>query len=277
MDLAVDAGAGGGDMSLPAGADLSSSADAGRDYSTDRNKFFGPSRCAAAQVQLCEDFESGKLDTATWTVLGGVQPVIDGLQAARGSKALHVTVTGNGQSMIRETKTFPEPNNTYWGRAFVYFGSLPTAPGMTYSHWTFAYADGTMVSGQIRLSGQLSNGRNLFGVGTDNRVDPMGTGDWTNSDNDPAGNPKPVPTGSWVCIEWLHKGDTNETRFFWDATEHPSLYTSSTMHGGNTNPYILPQFRAFAIGWQEYQPSTEKFEMWVDEIAIDHARIGCVL
>ena len=91
------------------------------------------------------------------------------------------------------------------------------------------------------------------------------------------GNPLAVPTGEWVCIEWMHKGDTNETRFWWDATEHPSLYTSASQHGGNTNAYDLPQFDNVWVGWQEYQTSTESFEMWVDEIAIDKERIGCVL
>ena len=57
----------------------------------------------------------------------------------------------------------------------------------------------------------------------------------------------------------------------------PSLYTSAAVHGGNTNPYILPQFDAVSIGWQEYQPSSETFEMWIDEVAIDSQRIGCVL
>jgi hypothetical protein len=253
-----------------------SGADSGRDFSTDRQKFFGASRCAQANVQLCEDFESGKIDPMTWTVVG-TMPVVDGAQHARGSKALHITKMGNGPSYIKETKTFPEPNNTYWGRIFVYFHSLPTSPGMAYAHWTFIAASGTMVSGEIRLSGQLQNGKNLFGVGTDNRVDDAGTGDWTNSDKDPNNMPLAVPTDQWLCIEWLHKGDTNETRFFWDATEHPSLHTTASMHGGNTNPFILPHFTNVWMGWDEYQMSTEPFELWIDEIAIDKDRIGCVL
>ena len=262
----------------PGGGDGSNAdaSDGGRDYSTDPSKFYGNSRCAQAGVQLCEDFESGTLDKATWTVNGNA-PVIDGVQHARGSKALHITLNGNGLSTIKETKTFPEPKNTYYGRIFVYFNQLPTSPGMPYAHWTFIAGSGTMVSGEIRVSGQLQNGVNHFGVGTDNRVDPMGTGDWTNSDNDPMGMAKPVPAKSWACIEWMHKGDTNETRFWWDAVEHPSLYTSSTMHGGNNFPYILPQFTNVWVGWQEYQPSTENFELWIDEIAIDKERIGCVL
>ena len=120
------------------------------------------------------------------------------------------------------------------------------------------------------------NGANLFGVGTDNR-NATGTGDWTNSDKDPANTPTAVPIKQWLCIEWLHMGDTSETRFFWDAVEHPSLYTSQAKHGGNANPFVLPQFTALWVGWDEYQPATQKFEMWLDEVAVDAQRIGCVL
>ncbi len=250
--------------------------DGGRDFTSDRSKFFGAARCAGSGLQLCDSFESGTLDTATWTAVG-TAPVIDGVQHARGTKALHIKRVGGGVSYLKESKTFPATKNTYFGRMFVWFKSLPTAPGMTYSHWSIAAATGTGVRGEIRISGQMQNTLNHFGVGTDNRVDPAGTGDWTNSDKDPNKAPLAVPLNQWLCIEWMHKGDTNETRFFWDAVEHPSLYTSSTVHGGNANPYILPQFKDVWVGWAEYQTSTETFEMWVDEIAIDHARIGCAL
>lgn len=47
-------------------------------------------------------------------------------------------------------------------------------------------------------------------------------------------------------------------------------------HGGRQDVrYDLPEFTALWIGWQEYQPATQKFEMWVDEIAVDTQRIGC--
>jgi hypothetical protein len=273
-----EAGEADGDAGAPSDASDGGapSPDAGRDLSTDRAKFFGASRCAQAGVQLCEDFESGTLDKSTWSVTGSA-PVIDGIQHARGSKALHVTLGGNGPSYIKETKTFPAPGNTYYGRAFFWFSKLPTAPGMTYAHWTVIAASGIGVPGEIRVSGQLQNGKNLFGVGTDNRNDG-GTGDWTTSDDDPAGNPSPVPVGTWLCLEWLHDGAANETRFYWDAIEHPSLHTTATKHGGvQAVPFDLPQFTNVWIGWQEYQTSTEPFEVWVDEIAIDPARIGCVL
>jgi hypothetical protein len=281
----ADAGAGAdarGSEGGDAVADSGPAGDGGRDYSTDRAKFFGDSRCANAGVQLCEDFESGMVNSAIWTT-AGTKPVVDGVQHARGSHALHITQPGNGLSYIKESTTFPEPNDTYYGRVFVYFKTLPTptaaegdAAAMTYAHWTMLAASGTGVPGEIRVSGQLQNGKNLFGVGTDNRTDG-GTGDWTTSDNDPKGAPTPVPTGQWLCIEWLHKGDTSESQFWWDGASHPSLTTSASKNGGNGAPYLLPEFTSLWIGWQEYQATSETFELWIDEIAVDRQRIGCVL
>jgi len=252
-----------------------------RDLSADRAAFLGASRCATAHLQLCEDFESGRLDPAVWTALG-VAPVIDDQRAARGRRALHVKIDGNGLSAIAETRTFPAPNDTYFGRLFVYFQSLPRpAAGFPYAHWTFAAASGTGVKGEVRLSGQLQNGVNLFGVGTDSLDDPRGSGDWTNPDRDPGpnGTPTPVPTGQWLCIEWMHDGAHDQTRFWWDAVEHPSLATTpATPHLGNAGvPFTLPAFTRLWVGWQEYQKTTEPFELWIDEVAVDAARIGCVI
>jgi hypothetical protein len=249
--------------------------DGGRDLSTNRAAFLGPSRCASAGVQFCEDFESGMLDTATWTA-SATRPVVDALQAARGKYALHIVVNGNGISNISETKTFPAANNSYYGRAFFYFASLPL-PAQGFAHYTMLGATGTGIRGEIRVSGMLKNQANLFGFGTDSMGDPKGTGDWTILDNDPPGMPKAIPVNQWVCIEWLHKGDTNETRFWWDGVEHPSIATTAMMHGGNASPFVLPQFNKLWIGWQEYQQTATKFESWIDEIAIDKDRIGCVL
>ena len=256
-------------------------AEAGRDLGSDKTKFFGDPRCTTAGVLLCEDFESGTLDTKTWSV-GGTAPVVDGAQHARGTKALHITRVNNGNSTIKETKTFPAPKNRYFGRMFVYFNSIPkpdttVTPAFTFAHWTIIAASGTGVTGEIRLSGMLQSGVNHFGAGTDSGSDPAGTGDWTSLDKDPAGKPAPVPEKDWTCIEWMHDGAANETRFWWDGVEHPSMHTTSTVHGGNTNAFVLPQFTQVVLGWNEYQTSTQTYESWIDEIIIDKERIGCVL
>jgi len=273
----TSAGGGGASASTTSAGGGGAGGMGGRDFSTDRTKFFGESRCAGSGLQLCEDFESGALDASTWSVVGQT-PTIDGAQTARGAKALHISRSGNGASYIKETKTFPAMNNRYFGRAFVYFHAMPKTPDMSYAHWTFIGASGTGVKGEIRVSGQLQGGENLFGVGTDSQDDPNGTGDWTNSDKDPNDMPLAVPQDEWLCIEWMHDGAANETAFYWDATEHASLHTTADSHGGDqSHPYVMPTFTNAWVGWQEYQTSTLPFEMWVDEIAIDPERIGCVM
>ena len=275
---ASGAGGGGGTSAGGAGA---------RDFSTNRDAFFGASRCAAAGVQFCEDFESGTLDAATWKT-GGTAPTIDEVQAARGKKALHVA-QGQGNSQIRTGKVFPAMNGRYWGRAFVYFNAMPhystEADSLSYSHWTVIAATGAMVAGEVRLGGQLqkryqnATPLNFWGVGTDNRDEPEGSGDWTNADDDPKGAAKPVAEKQWSCIEWMGDYMTDETKFFLDGVDHPSLATTpTTKHGGNPDkPFLLPEFNAIWFGWAEYQETTQKFELWFDEIAIDNERIGCVL
>jgi hypothetical protein len=55
------------------------------------------------------------------------------------------------------------------------------------------------------------------------------------------------------------------------------MHTTSTVHGGNAaNPYVLPQFTQTWMGFEVYQGGGEDYEMWVDEIAIDKDRIGCI-
>jgi hypothetical protein len=248
----------------------------------------GDSRCAQSKFQLCEDFETGTIDATTWKVQG-LAPTIDGDHVARGKKALHIKDPSGMSTHITETKTFREPDDTYYGRIFIYFKALPTPMAtFTYSHWTIlaATGDGPGAGGEIRFGGQMQNGVNRWGTGTDNQS-PGATGDWTNIDQDPApdGLPSHIPTDQWMCMEWMHAGPTtNETKIWWDGTEHPSIATTLTTHGtklaranatAGNGDFILPNFTALWLGWSAYQGGGETFELWMDEIAIDHTRIGC--
>jgi hypothetical protein len=238
--------------------------------STNRAEFglAGPSLCAGSGLLVCENFENGAADPTVWT---GRASVVDTIHAARGSKAWHIKLATGQASFLTNTKIFPAPNNTYYGRMFVYFTSIVTG---AYTHWTMVQATGTGLTSQIRLGGQTD----LWGVGS--FAGP--TGDWTRNDNDPAGKPRHVPLGEWMCIEWMHDGANNETRFFWDGVDHESLHTTPTKHsygngGTATAPYNMPMFNKVQLGWAEYQiVNGGLFELWIDEIALDSQRIGCV-
>jgi hypothetical protein len=236
-------------------------------YSTNRDDFFGASRCGTG-LDLCDDFEATSINTTRWRVQGPA-PTVDSTRAARGMRSVHFHTTDNGLSLLHTTAIFPATNNTYWARVFVYFDTMPTAP--MWAHWSISAAVGSGTDTEVRVGGQYDGSKNRFGVGTDHGE----TGDWTNLDEDP-GNP--VPVDAWVCLEWQNKGDTNETRFFWDGVEHPSLHTTATDHGGSdTVDYELPTFESVYVGWWLYQPETTpgQFDVWIDEVAFDSERIGC--
>ncbi len=241
-------------------------------YSTNPAEFAGPTRCAKLNAQLCEDFETGKLDDKLWEV-GGNAPIIDAGKAMRGTHSAHFHTDNNGLSFIKEKKTFPAVNNTFWGRMFFYVDALPVTPD--YAHFTIIEAAGTGDSSAVREGGQYRK----FGVGTDGGPSK----DWTNIDADPTkASAKEIPEKAWMCVEWLYKGDTSETRFFWDGVEHPSLYTFPQVKHGGQSPnveYNLPNFDSVWVGWWMYQsnPTPDHFDVWIDEIAIDKDRIGCSL
>ncbi len=262
-----------GSESEASGAGSSDTGEEGRDYSPDRTKFFGEPRCDVADVLLCDSFEEAALDEAVWQPSGDVS--IDLAKGARGSGSLHVHAEQNAFSYVRETVTFPAPDNTYYGRMFVWIDALPVSPD--WSHWTLVGAVGSGEPGEIRVGGQLNRfaGINLFGIGSDGGP----TGDWTNLDDDPAGAPLEVVVQDWVCIEWMHDGANDATSFWWDAVEHPSLATTATSHGGEqAAEYRMPEFESVWIGWWLYQggPTPDHYDVWIDEVAIDATRVGCI-
>jgi hypothetical protein len=233
-------------------------------------EFFGDSRCTSEFV-LCEDFESGDIDGGLWDTSSNA-PTVDDTRAARGDHSLHLQTEGPGFSYITTTEPFPAANNTYYGRMFVWFDTLPTAP--EWAHWSISVGEGEGDGSEVRIGGQLfsndDEGLNFFGVGSDHGD----TGDWTNLDRDDA--PEGVPEGEWVCVEWLNDGENNEGRVWINDVERPSLHTTSTEHGGDGD-YILPTFERVWFGWWHYQPDTTpaEFETWIDEIVVDDERIGC--
>jgi hypothetical protein len=267
-------GNGGADGGAPEGGAAATPGGGSGGFSTNPDDFFGDSQCEGSSFALCEDFESGSLDTGTWKTRGSA-PKIETTRAARGKYSAHFHTDDNGLAYITQTKTFPAPNDRYYARVFVWFDALPTAPD--WAHWTISGAQaGTDSSApEIRIGGQWNTNDSieLFGVGTD-RGD---TGDWTNLDADPNGKPEAVPAKTWVCLEWKFDGSANETQFWWDGVEHPSLATSSTNHGGSKDPFILPQFGSMWVGWWLYQAGTTppSFDVWIDEVAVDYERIGC--
>lgn len=233
-------------------------------------EFFGDSRCTS-DLLFCEDFEATSLDTTRWQIrTSGSDPEVDDTRAARGLRSAHFATMDNGLSLLRTSEPFPVAGNRYYGRLFAWFDSMPTAP--EWAHWTIAGSETDADDSEIRVGGQYDNTINRFGVGSDHGP----TGNWITLDEDPG---EPVPVRTWLCVEWLHDGTADVTDFWWDGLPRPSLHTTATDHGGESGTeYRMPDIDSMFVGWWLYQADTapDHFDVWIDEVAIDDERIGCV-
>lgn len=110
-DTAPDASAPGDAGLAPEDADTDASA------ATDAGAL--PRDCGDAL--LCDDFETGTIDTSLWMIQANRAEVrVDDTRAAHGRYALHVTAEAVASSgMIRERSTFPAENNAFYVRAYV--------------------------------------------------------------------------------------------------------------------------------------------------------------
>lgn len=273
--LGGELSASGGDSELGVGGNEAKGTGGGGSLPGD---FFGDSRCEKAGLLLCDGFEEAAVNQDLWSINKSSQNTLELTQefAARGSRSVHI-IADNGYAFVSNVSAFPVANNDYYGRMFIRVKRFST---VDWAHWTVAEAEGTGNGSKIRVGGQYirtdfdtNTWANRWGVGSDGGP----TGDWTTPDNDPEGKAEEPAVGEWLCLEWAHLGSRNETHFFLDGVEHPSLSTTAQNHGADGGEYILPEMTGLSLGWVQYQEDPTPFEVWIDEVALNDKRIGCTL
>jgi cellulose 1,4-beta-cellobiosidase len=224
---------------------------------------------------FCEDFESFTSSTATsnaWTIEndnpGFASVAIDGTHA-RGNKALHISTTDNGMAFLVPT-TFSPPNNSFYGRMWLWVDAFPTKPD--YAHFTLVEASGTFSGTKVRpIGGQYipGNSQALWGVGSDGGP----TGDWTSWQTT-----TPTAGGKWTCMEWQMSAADNAVNVWIDGVAKPEMSVSTAKnHGSSTADFIFPTFNKIRFGWQLYQGNATppKYNIWLDDLTLSTTRIGC--
>ncbi|MFO0600241.1 MAG: hypothetical protein U0228_33335 [Myxococcaceae bacterium] len=262
--------------------------------STNRDDFFGASRCASAGLAFCDDFESRAAgqppDPAQWTLQfwnqGLTSLSVDDTQAARGSKSIkiHQELAVN-RAVMTHRSTFPLAK--FWVRLFFRTRAVPPPmkwdngcnclnPGVM--HWTYAFAQGATTFGdgvkqpELRAGDFINEGLfvNEDGMG-DGRAE-VGQGDDANK---PAGYDGGLRPNEWQCLEFMWDAPGKELRVFWDGREHPALNVK------NKADWAFPDavFSSLSVGLSHYQTDATLmpggFDVWIDEVAIDANRIGC--
>jgi len=257
------------------------------------------SSCEGGSFLFCEDFEALSLGPATsaqWTIAQSAgasavietTPNLDKTPKPLGQKALHLHIAeaaGGGGFSFLLPKSFTAPNNSFFGRVWVWMDDVPTAPD--FAHFTVVEGVGKVGNATVfvrPLGGQFIPARFLqpgdptvmYGAGSDGGI----TGDWLDWDQT-----APTVKQQWTCLEWQIDTSDNIMKVFIDGVDKPNLTTSTKVHNrrsGNAanaaQSFAIPvTFDQFKIGWQLYQGggNLKTQDLWFDGMALSTTRIGC--
>jgi hypothetical protein len=239
--VGADAGGGGAPGDAASTAE-GGTPDAGSDAAT-----------AACKALFCEDFETGKLDTTRWELDVGYDAAntvtVQAAKVRRGGFAAHAHLasTGGGFANIRTKAPFPALASDLWGRAYV----LQTV-------------DATV--GHNALVKMESNGAGVLEVGQS-----MGKVQLTfypPTGENPAGYATSIPEAKWTCLEWHMAKTAPQIELFADGVSLAS-YTYS-------GAAAIPTFSAIKLGLETHSSNTSTDDVYIDDVALDRARIGCL-
>jgi hypothetical protein len=267
------AGAGGGSAGA-AGGTPDAGTDAVADAPSESIEGGALGACITQGTELCEDFESGIIDSKIWTqhTTPGTSLSIDGVHVHGGTHALHVKMVAGGQgtAQIGDAVTFPAMNNTFYTRAWVYFSPDLPADNMGGFHMAYLLATGNNDLGFVE-AGLASAGNKqylgyseYYGDGPD--VHAHGP---TFTEFGPD-SPTMVVPQTWICLELMQGGDATTThrRVWVNGTELPEQVSD---YSGRKPP----QFSLMSIGVLQYHPTPILTDVWFDDIRVSSARIGC--
>lgn len=239
----------------------------------------GPAPGECTGRVLCDDFESyavGGPPGGPWSVsTNSATLVVDDAHAVGGSRALHI-VTGDASGSYRRAFAsvsgapyFPLPDHEMWGRMRIYAVSLPGVGAAV--HWTNVQAEGPIASmpsvTALYRYGGMNDDRWIANYETSGASSDC----WRNSAT-------AMQAGRWTCMEWHFATATNQMELFVDGARIDDAAIDRNGDGcvssSWTSEWLGGQWNALRVGWEHYQ-TTGSHEIYVDDVAMDVARIGC--
>jgi len=227
--------------------------------------------CAGKSYKLCGDFESstaGAVPTG-WTSFQGYNGKIGATDQAvatdaahSGSKALKSIAASQGTARVQKAlSSLGATASKHWGRLFYKVQSPSAVDPSHVLHTTFVSMMGGSAENRIVDTVETQNAHThqwLFNT-PDDACCTSSSYDWTFDD-------------AWHCAEWYVDLTTKSYRFFSDSKEVTQLAFSN-----RSASQIPSSYDKIILGATYYQTDTLSgpFTMWIDDLAIDDAQIGC--
>jgi hypothetical protein len=242
----------------------------------------------APRLLFADDFEShaaGVVPGVPWreaTFNSGAVITVDAAQAHSGRQAMHIfTPRGanyrRGYVAIHLQTPVPDAMPGMFGRAMVFLEEAPTAvPGAPPVHWTLLQGEGRSADDRYnsiyRLGVEGKGGTQLM---ANFETTPPVTTDCKQVSQ------RTLPVKRWTCVEWHMEVASNEMEFWIDGrkivhvTGKPKAANAcrgNDLHGEWLAP---PKFDSFYLGFERYADSANDQNLWIDDVALSKARVGC--
>jgi hypothetical protein len=211
--------------------------------------------CAGAVFALCEDFESGALDTKVWKLTQNKgTATLDPTRGARGSKAsVHIHVDPGSDTTVGlvESKTFPALKTALFARAFIYIPSAMSTSLFTGDrHSRLIYAQGATPYGEYALGiwngGLIQNHYSTTDDSQDSKMLP--------------------PFDQWFCLEYELDSAAGNVKAYLNDVELTALrHTGWPASNIDTLMFGVDRYGSFPVAE----------DLWFDDLVVDAARIGC--
>jgi hypothetical protein len=270
-ETSADGGAGAAEPSDAGSAagDVDGGADAGTQQPDASTAAAG---CAGSDYLICEDFEStaaGGIPDG-WTVRGDATVVsVTDEEARNGSHSLWIGPIEFWERRIARDASVL--GAAHWGRIH-YKVQLPVPDAFVHSTLV-AFQGSGPVSGasEFRVVDTVKAAFDAQGIESHHQflynVQPQSSGEFaTGTTYDWEFD------GQWHCAEWHVDASSQTYLFYLDGAELIRIENGP----GNYTDLDLPDgFDELRVGWNNYQHAPPGFTAWLDDLAIDHERVGC--
>ncbi|HKO93839.1 MAG TPA: hypothetical protein VJU61_21945 [Polyangiaceae bacterium] len=251
-----------------------------------------PSADCGAPALFCDGFEDdplGQPPSAPWrdeTGKSGASVRVDATRAFRGQRSVQVSAPKGaayrrGYFAIHQSPVFPAAASEMYGRAMIWLDAAPLTPaGQPPVHWTMVQGEGRSADDTFnslyRYGGQHQGGLGL--MANFETTPPVRSDCWQHSASR-------LPVQRWACIEWHFAVSNNELQFWLDGEEVGDLHVRDRGTGSESGCLATeqlagqwlapPAFQSLYLGWERYQESDNDQELWIDEVVVSRARVGC--
>jgi hypothetical protein len=212
----------------------------------------GGASSGCGMAAFCDDFERSTMLGAEWMLDNSVAAntiEVVSTQHHSGMNAVHIKYgTGAMATYLDAAKGFPFPNDSFWGRVWMY-----AMTGLESGHHVYIEAQ----MGPTNKSGvRVLNTQKAALIATNLQVgDQSGISTVT------------MPQGKWSCFEWhiTSNGGKGPINLYLDGTEVPGTALPNS---------TIPHVDKTRLGIQRYGGGTAG-ELWYDDYAVGAERIGC--